>query len=64
MKTKYKEPKKTRNYSIRFDYDMLDFIQEQPNLSKFINKLIRDEMDRQFELEKIEIENKLNEMKL
>ena len=64
MKTKYKKPKKTRNYNIRFDYDMKEFIEAQPNLSRFINRLVRDEMDRQLELEKIEIENKLNEMKL
>lgn len=51
MKKKYKVPKKTRVYSLRFDYDMLDFIEKQPNLSKFINTLIRKEMDRLVELE-------------
>lgn len=51
MKQKYKVPKKTRVYSLRFDYDMLDFIEKQPNLSKFINTLIRKEMDRLVELE-------------
>lgn len=51
MKRKYKEPKKTKVYSLRFDYDMLDFIEKQPNLSKFINTLVRKEMDRLIELE-------------
>ena len=51
MKQKYKVPKKTRVYSLRFDYDMLDFIEKQPNLSKFINTLIRKEMDRLVKLE-------------
>lgn len=61
MKQKYKVPKKTRVYSLRFDYDMLDFIEKQPNLSKFINTLIRKEMDRRVELETNEEQKPIEE---
>lgn len=37
---------KTRNYSIRFDLDLQEFIGKQPNLSRFINDLIRKEKEK------------------
>ena len=34
---------KSKVYSIRLDIDLVDFVRKQPNMSKFINELIRKE---------------------
>jgi hypothetical protein len=34
---------KSKVYTIRLDIDLVDFVREQPNMSKFINELIRKE---------------------
>lgn len=34
---------KSKVYSIRLDIDLVDFVKKQPNMSKFINELIRKE---------------------
>ena len=34
---------KSKVYSIRLDIDLVDFAKKQPNMSKFINELIRKE---------------------
>ena len=34
---------KSKVYSIRLDTDLVDFVKKQPNMSKFINELIRKE---------------------
>lgn len=38
---------KSKVYSIRLDIDLVDFVREQPNMSKFINELIRKEQQNQ-----------------
>ena len=36
---------KSKVYAIRLDIDLVDFVREQPNMSKFINELIRKEKE-------------------
>ena len=36
---------KSKVYAIRLDNDLVDFVREQPNMSKFINELIRKEKE-------------------
>ena len=36
---------KSKVYDIRLDIDLVDFVREQPNMSKFINELIRKEKE-------------------
>ena len=36
---------KSKVYAIRLDIDLVDFVREQPNMSKFINELIREEKE-------------------
>lgn len=36
---------KSKVYAIRLDIDLVDFVREQPNMSKFINELIRKELE-------------------
>lgn len=38
---------KSKVYAIRLDIDLVDFVREQPNMSKFINELIRKEQQNQ-----------------
>lgn len=38
---------KRKVYAIRLDIDLVDFVREQPNMSKFINELIRKEQQNQ-----------------
>lgn len=63
MKRKYETPKKTRNYNVRFDYDLKEFIESQPNKSEFLNKLVRQEKERIERAERIKIEQMLKSMK-
>lgn len=48
-KPKKLSPKQTgyesKVYAIRLDIDLVDFVREQPNMSKFINELIRKEKE-------------------
>lgn len=37
---------KSKVRSIRFDLDLVEYIYQQPNISKFINGLIRKEKER------------------
>ena len=37
---------KSKVYAIRLDIDLVDFVREQPNMSKFINELIRKEKEK------------------
>ena len=36
---------KSKVYAIRLDIDLVDFVREQPNMSKFINERIRREKE-------------------
>lgn len=36
---------KSKVYAIRLDIDLVDFVRERPNMSKFINELIRKEKE-------------------
>jgi len=38
---------KSKVYAIRLDIDLVDFVRKQPNMSKFINELIRKEQQNQ-----------------
>lgn len=40
-----KPASKSKVYAIRLDIDLVDFVREQPNMSKFINELIRKEKE-------------------
>lgn len=40
-----KQVTKSKVYAIRLDIDLVDFVREQPNMSKFINELIRKEKE-------------------
>ena len=40
---------KSKVYAIRLDIDLVDFVREQPNMSKFINELIRKENTQKYE---------------
>ena len=40
---------KSKVYAIRLDIDLVDFVREQPNMSKFINELIRKEKESCFQ---------------
>lgn len=42
---------KSKVYSIRLDIDLVDFVREQPNMSKFINELIRKEKENTLKYE-------------
>ena len=42
-----KQVTKSKVYAIRLDIDLVDFVREQPNMSKFINELIRKEQQNQ-----------------
>lgn len=44
---RYKPITKSKVYAIRLDIDLVDFVREQPNMSKFINELIRKEQQNQ-----------------
>lgn len=44
---RYKPVTKSKVYAIRLDIDLVDFVREQPNMSKFINELIRKEQQNQ-----------------
>lgn len=63
MKRKYETPKKTRNYNVRFDYDLKEFIESQPNRSEFLNRLVRQEKERIERAERVKIEQILKSMK-
>lgn len=63
MKRKYETPKKTRNYNVRFDYDLKEFIESQPNRSEFLNRLVRQEKERIERVERVKIEQILKSMK-
>lgn len=63
MKRKYETPKKTRNYNVRFDYDLKEFIESQPNKSEFLNRLVRQEKERIERAERVKIEQILKSMK-
>lgn len=43
IRSRNKPTTKSKVYSIRLDIDLVDFVREQPNMSKFINELIRKE---------------------
>ncbi len=42
---------KSKVYAIRLDIDLVDFVREQPNMSKFINELIRKEKENTLKYE-------------
>lgn len=63
MKQKYETPKKTRNYNVRFDYDLKEFFESQPNRSEFLNRLVRQEKERIERAERVKIEQILKSMK-
>ena len=63
MKRKYETPKKTRNYNVRFDYDLKEFIESQPNKSEFLNRLVRQEKERIERADRVKIEQILKSMK-
>lgn len=63
MKRKYETPKKTRNYNVRFNYDLKEFIESQPNRSEFLNRLVRQEKERIERAERVKIEQILKSMK-
>ena len=53
MKKKYETPRKTRNYNFKFDIDLQELIETQPNKSKFMNELVRKEKERLERIERI-----------
>ena len=46
---------KSKVYAIRLDIDLVDFVREQPNMSKFINELIRKEKENTQKYESFEL---------
>lgn len=46
-KFKPKEEHYSRAYAVRFAPELVDFVNAQPNFSKFISGLVRREMERQ-----------------
>lgn len=64
MKKKYETPRKTRNYNFKFDIDLQELIESQPNKSKFINGLVRKEKERLERIERIKVKQRLKDMGL
>lgn len=44
---KLENPRKTRPYSIRFDIELEEFLDNQENLSKLINQLVKEYINNQ-----------------
>lgn len=59
MKKKYETPRKTRNYNFKFDIDLQELIETQPNKSKFMNELVRKEKERLERIERIKARQEL-----
>lgn len=64
MKKKYETPRKTRNYNFKFDIDLQELIEAQPNKSKFMNRLVRQEKERLERIERMKAKQALKEKKL
>jgi len=63
MKKKYETPRKTRNYNFKFDIDLQELIETQPNKSKFMNELVRKEKERLERIERIKARQELKNKK-
>jgi hypothetical protein len=61
-----KPASKSKVRAIRFDLDLVEFVNLQPNVSRFINDLIRREKEKKEKIERmkaIEVREILKEMK-
>lgn len=63
MKKKYETPRKTRNYNFKFDIDLQELIEAQPNKSKFMNRLVRQEKERLERIERMKAKQALKNKK-